>query len=76
MDEQFENGTMKKGIQQTDTWDEATAKKIVEAVINEGEKFNVIYDENDGREKGAVAALEEAGITHGKNGDVVIMGFD
>ena len=26
--------------------------------------------------RGAVAALDEAGITHGLNGDVVIMGFD
>lgn len=76
LDEQFANGTMKKVIQQTATWDEATAKQIVESVINSGEKFNVIYAENDGMAKGAVAALDEAGITHGKNGDVVIMGFD
>jgi simple sugar transport system substrate-binding protein len=76
LDEQFENGTMKKVIQQTATWDEATAKQIVESVINSGEKFNVIYAENDGMAKGAVAALDEAGITHGKDGDVVIMGFD
>ena len=26
--------------------------------------------------KGAVAALDEAGITHGVNGDVIVMGFD
>ena len=26
--------------------------------------------------KGAVAALDEAGITHGVKGDVVVMGFD
>ncbi len=76
LDEQFKNGTMKCVIQQTATWDEATAKQIVESVINSGEKFNVIYAENDGMAKGAVAALDEAGITHGKNGDVVIMGFD
>lgn len=67
---------MKCVTQQTATWDEATAKQIVESVINSGEKFNVIYAENDGMAKGAVAALDEAGITHGKNGDVVIMGFD
>ena len=62
--------------QQTATWDEAEAKKIVESVINSGEKFNVIYAENDGMAKGAVAALDEAGITHGVNGDVIVMGFD
>jgi len=76
LDAQFEAGTMKKVAQQTATWDEAEAKKIVESVINSGEKFNVIYAENDGMAKGAVAALDEAGITHGVNGDVVIMGFD
>ena len=76
LDEQFEAGTMTKVAQQTATWDEAEAKKIVEAVINSGEDFNVIYAENDGMALGAVAALDEAGITHGVNGKVVIMGFD
>lgn len=76
LDAQFAKGTMKKVVQQTATWDEAEAKKITEAVINSGEKFNVIYAENDGMAKGAVAALDEAGITHGVNGDVVVMGFD
>ena len=73
---EFDAGTMKKIVQQTATWDEAEAKKIVESVINSGEKFNVVYAENDGMAKGAVAALDEAGITHGVKGDVVIMGFD
>lgn len=76
LDAEFAKGTMKKVVQQTATWDEAEAKKIVESVINSGEKFNVIYAENDGMAKGAVAALDEAGITHGVNGEVIIMGFD
>ena len=76
LDAEFAKGTMKKVVQQTATWDEAEAKKIVEAVINSGEDFNVIYAENDGMAKGAVAALDEAGITHGVNGKVVVMGFD
>ena len=76
LDEQFAAGTMKKVVQQTATWDEAEAKKITEAVINSGEDFNVIYAENDGMARGAVAALDEAGITHGVNGKVVVMGFD
>jgi len=76
LDAQFEAGTMKKVVQQTATWDEAEAKKIVESVINSGEDFNVIYAENDGMARGAVAALDEAGITHGVNGKVVVMGFD
>jgi simple sugar transport system substrate-binding protein len=76
LDAEFAAGTMKKIVQQTATWDEATAKKIVESVINSKEKFNVIYAENDGMAKGAVAALDEAGITHGVGKDVVVMGFD
>ncbi len=76
LDAQFESGKMNKVVQQTATWDEAEAKKIVESVINSGDKFNVIYAENDGMAKGAVAALDEAGITHGVDGDVIVMGFD
>lgn len=76
LEAEFAAGTMIKVAQQTATWDEAEAKKIVEAVINSGEKFNVIYAENDGMARGAVAALDEAGITHGVGKDVIIMGFD
>ena len=76
LDAQFASGKMTKVVQQTATWDEAEAKKIVESVINSGEDFNVIYAENDGMAKGAVAALDEAGITHGVDGKVIVMGFD
>lgn len=76
LDAEFASGAMKKVVQQTATWDEAEAKKIVESVINSGEDFNVVYAENDGMAKGAVAALDEAGITHGVDGKVVVMGFD
>ncbi len=76
LDAEFAAGTMTEVVQQTATWDEAEAKKIVEAVINSSDEFNVIYAENDGMAKGAVAALDEAGITHGVDGDVVVMGFD
>ena len=70
------NDNWKIVVQQTATWDEAEAKKITESVINSGEAFNIIYAENDGMAKGAVAALDEAGISHGKDGDVIVMGFD
>lgn len=76
LNEQVEAGAMELVVQQTATWDEAEAKKITESVINSGEEFNIVYAENDGMARGAVAALDEAGITHGKDGDVIIMGFD
>ena len=70
------NDNWKLVVQQTATWDEAEAKKITEAVINSKEAFNIIYAENDGMAKGAVAALDEAGISHGVGNDVIVMGFD
>ena len=76
VNEQAEAGVFNIVVQQTAEWDEATAKDIVDAVINSGEAFNVVYAENDGMAKGAVAALDEAGITHGVGGDVIVMGFD
>ncbi len=63
-------------IQQTANWDEATATQIVQSVIDSGKKFNVIYAENDGMAKGAVAALDKANISHGVGKDVVVIGFD
>ena len=59
-----------------DSWSPDEAKRIVEAAIAAGEKFNIVYAENDGMAEGAMQALQAAGITHGVSGDVVIMGFD
>ena len=70
-------GRMNKVMQQTATWDEAAAKAIVESVIASGDAFNIIYAENDGMAKGAVAALQDAGIPHGTaEGGVIIIGVD
>jgi simple sugar transport system substrate-binding protein len=76
LDAEFASGAMKKVIQQTGNWSADEGKAIVQSVINSGTPFNVIYAENDDMAKGAVAALDAAGITHGVNGAVVIMGFD
>ncbi|HAE22553.1 MAG TPA: sugar ABC transporter substrate-binding protein [Spirochaetaceae bacterium] len=59
-----------------DSWSLEEARKVVEAAITAGKDFNVIYAENDGMAQGAVQALAAAGITHGKNGKVKIIGFD
>ena len=57
-------------------WSAESARQIVQTVIDSGKDFNVIYAENDDMAKGAVAALDAAGITHGVDGDVIVMGFD
>lgn len=62
--------------QQTAEWNAEKAQQIVQSVIDAGTEFNVIYAENDDMAKGAVAALDAKGITHGVDGDVIIMGFD
>jgi ABC-type sugar transport system substrate-binding protein len=59
-----------------DTWSLEEARKVVEAAIAAKKDFNVIYAQNDGMAQGAVQALEAAGISHGKNGKVKIIGFD
>ena len=62
--------------QQTGGWSASDAQQIVQSVIDAGTPFNVIYAENDDMAKGAVAALDAAGISHGVGKDVIIMGFD
>ena len=59
-----------------DSWDPEEARKIAQAAIDAGEDFNIVYAENDGMAGGVVEALDAAGITHGVDGDVIIMGFD
>lgn len=62
--------------QQAADWNAETAQQITQSVIDSGQDFNVIYAENDDMARGAVAALDAANISHGVDGDVVIMGFD
>lgn len=62
--------------EQTAEWNAEKAQQIVQSVIDSGEKFNVIYAENDDMAKGAVAALDKANISHGVGKEVVVMGFD
>ena len=59
-----------------DSWSLEEARKVVEAAIAANKEFNVIYAQNDGMAQGAVQALQAAGISHGKGGDVKIIGFD
>lgn len=62
--------------QQTAEWNAENAQQIVQSVIDSQQPFNVIYAENDDMARGAVAALDKANISHGVDGDVIVMGFD
>lgn len=57
-------------------WDENLAKQAVAELIAKGTKFNIIYAENDNMARGACAAMDAAGITYGKTGDVKVIAFD
>jgi simple sugar transport system substrate-binding protein len=57
-------------------WDETLAKQAVADLIAGGTKFNVIYAENDNMARGACDAMDAAGITYGKSGDVKVIAFD
>ena len=63
-------------VQESANWNQEQAKKIVQDALDYGSTFNVIYSENDDMTKGAVEALDEAGISHGPDGDVAIISFD
>lgn len=63
-------------LEETAEWDAESAKKIVEQAIDDGVEFNIIYADNDNMAKGAAAALDEANITHGVDGEVMIVSFD
>ncbi len=71
-----ENWTIVREGTGGDSWDPNEARNIAQAAIDAGEDFNIVYAENDGMAAGVVAALDKAGITHGVDGDVIIMGFD
>ncbi len=76
LDAAAEAGDLEIVEQQTAEWNAEKAQQIVQAVIDAGDDFNVIYAENDDMAKGACAALDKAGITYGAEGEVMIMGFD
>lgn len=57
-------------------WDETLAKQAVADLIASGKEFNVVYAENDNMARGACDAMDAAGITYGKDGDVKVIAFD
>ena len=71
-----ENWTIVREGTGGDNWDPEEARKITQAAVEAGENFNVIYAENDDMANAAVDVLDASGMSHGVNGDVIVMGFD
>lgn len=55
---------------------EAKGYEVVRDYVARNKNIDVIYSENDNMTFGAMRALDEAGITYGKDGDVIIISFD
>ena len=53
---------------------QAKGQELVEALLNEGTAFDLIYSENDNMAYGAIDALKKAGLQPGE--DVKIVSFD
>jgi len=54
------------------------AREVMTKILSEidGKTIDLIYCENDEEAFGAMAALNEAGLTYGVNGDIKIVSFD
>ena len=55
---------------------ESKGYEVVRDYLAENQDIDVIYSENDNMTFGAMRALDEAGITYGQGGDVIIISFD
>ena len=55
---------------------EAKGYEVVRDFLKTGTPFRVLYSENDNMTFGAMRALDEAGISYGKDGEIKIISFD
>ena len=55
---------------------EAKGYEVVRDFLKTGTEFDVLYSENDNMTFGAMRALDEAGISYGRDGEVKIISFD
>ena len=55
---------------------EAMGYEVTRDYLEKDKNINVIFSENDNMSFGAMRAMDEAGITYGKDGDVIVISFD
>jgi simple sugar transport system substrate-binding protein len=55
---------------------QAKGKEVMERILKQYERIDVLYCENDNMAFGAMEAMDEAGRTYGVNGDTAIISFD
>ncbi|MCD7763981.1 MAG: ABC transporter substrate-binding protein [Lachnospiraceae bacterium] len=77
---------LENGVEAHENWEiiaqvageftQAKAYEEVSEILQQTSDIDVIYCENDDSAFGAIQALEEAGITYGTDGDVILISFD
>ncbi|HWP50322.1 MAG TPA: ABC transporter substrate-binding protein, partial [Clostridia bacterium] len=70
------NSKWKIIVQQTGEFTQAKGQEVMESVLKQYDDIDVVYCENDNEAFGAIDALEAAGKTYGKGGDITIISFD
>ena len=54
----------------------AKGKEVMEEFLQQYQDIDVVVSQNDDMTFGALDAIEEAGFTTGKNGDIIVISFD
>ena len=72
--DRHENWTIEAALKGEFT--EAKGYEVVRDFLKTGTEFDLLYSENDNMTFGAMRALDEAGISYGREGKVKIISFD
>ncbi|MDO4297948.1 MAG: ABC transporter substrate-binding protein [Lachnospiraceae bacterium] len=77
---------LEKGLAMHDNWHlaaqvcgeftQAKAYEVMKEILLETKEMDVVYCENDNEAFGVMQALDEAGISYGEGGDVILISFD
>jgi simple sugar transport system substrate-binding protein len=70
------NPNLKIVAQQSGEFTQAKGQEVMESVLKQNAKIDVVYCENDNEAFGVIDALDAAGKTYGKDGDIKIISFD
>ncbi|MDF2655614.1 MAG: monosaccharide transporter substrate-binding protein family [Bacillota bacterium] len=70
------NSNLKIIAQQSGEFTQAKGQEVMESVLKQNDKIDVVYCENDNEAFGVIDALEAAGKTYGRDGDIKIISFD
>lgn len=62
--------------QQTGEFTQAKGQEVMESLLKQNDKIDVVYCENDNMAFGAIDAIEAAGKKAGKGGDITVISFD